>query len=138
MGARGAFRGARVPVTRFSARTVFGGRTAFRAISGFRVARTGPVALQHGLGTADQRVAVESGHATALHSVIDDFALGARAAGGGAVTGIYNVFFYRFFKKIYFIEPVGTAVFHRADRTRSFTRRRIAFEIVLFNPSSDP
>jgi len=86
-GAGTALRRARAPVTRFAARAVFAGRAASHAESGFRVARALPVALQHRLGTADQRVAAESGVAAALHPVVDDLTLGARAARRGSVAG---------------------------------------------------
>jgi len=74
-------------VTRFAARAIFVGRTTCHAKSRFRIARARTVALQYRLGTSDQRVATESGHTTTLNAVVDDFALGARAASGRAVAG---------------------------------------------------
>jgi len=81
-----ALRRTRVLVTYLSTRTVFVDRTAFDAVSGVRIAWTRPVALQHRFRTSDQRVSVESGRTTALNSVVDDSALGARATSGSAVT----------------------------------------------------
>lgn len=74
-------------MTRLAARAVLAGRATSHAESGFRVARTLAVALQHRLGTADQRVAAEPGVTAALHPVVDDLTLGARAARRGSVAG---------------------------------------------------
>lgn len=78
-------------MTRFAARAIFVGRAAFHAESGLRIARARPVALQCRLGTSDQRVAAESRLTAALHAVVDDFTLGARAASGSSVTGRYFI-----------------------------------------------